>query len=425
MQGMSDKEFDEFFKKTAENYDIPYNPKAWSRMRTKLDKADGMGGNNIRKIITGLALLILLGIGSFWYLGNTQDISSSKKVHNVIAPPQEVNREPSIQSPSASATDAEATLKASPAVPDRKRAENQKDAGSTDKPKQKVAMFSSGEENNSYTSIEQKPQLFSGEEVSYYDRNLTFLSPLSWSPLPVSRTLDHRVVQLVSHEAAIPPVQGPEENKEERNITPGRSSFYRLGLSFTVSPDLSAIGWKHISQVGTKSGFGFEYFIFRNLSLSTGIIFSHKIYSATEGYELSSGYDYYPKPTSIEAECNVLDIPLNLRYYVVNSGKSRIYLSSGLSSYLMLKEDYEYKYEQYNADRYRSHSVRNENQHYFKVSNFSLGYERVLGKRWALQAEPFVKIPLAGVGEGKVKLSTAGMFVTLNYRFGLAKLNKK
>ena len=84
----------------------------------------------------------------------------------------------------------------------------------------------------------------------------------------------------------------------------------------------------------------------------------------------------------------------------------------------MLTEDYVYQYKGHGYQKPYSyeHFERNKNRHYFKVANLSLGYERALSKRWALQVEPFVKVPVAGVGFGKIKLASTGMFMTLNYR---------
>lgn len=436
---MSDKEFDEFFKKMAENYDIPYNAKAWHRMRAKLDKAEGVGGGNIRKIITGLALLILLGASTLLYFGNSQTTSPVKVSETKDKPlpaetgEREGTEERTSQNQTADAANADPSQTPSAAFSEQKAGQDRISSEEDGAIAWKVTPPPSEEEKRvNQTALQRSVPLTmseqpASEEIYYTYSNVLYLPSQLWAPLPVAWTpplMD--LEEITTHKEEPQLIESPERNKKEDSILPGRSPFYRAGLSFSVSPDFSAIGLTHISQVGTKSGIGLEFFIFRNLSLNTGVILSRKIYSATDGYEPPAGYwKYYTKPNRIDAECNVLDIPINLRYYIFNWKKSRIYLSSGLSSYLMLKEDYQYQYDGYVSDKYRSHSARNKNHHYFKVSNFSAGYEKALGERWALQAEPFVKIPLAGVGEGKVKLSTAGMFIILNYRLGLSGSDKE
>jgi hypothetical protein len=121
----------------------------------------------------------------------------------------------------------------------------------------------------------------------------------------------------------------------------------------------------------------------------------------------------YRKPERIEGECRVLDLPLHLRYKILLKEKYAMYVVTGLSSYLMRHEQYEYMYPGY-PDVYWSAPTRN--NHWFGVVNLSLGYERKLSRRFSLQVEPYVKLPLAGVGAGKVKLFTTGAFFVLKYQ---------
>jgi hypothetical protein len=117
----------------------------------------------------------------------------------------------------------------------------------------------------------------------------------------------------------------------------------------------------------------------------------------------------------------VIDIPVNIRYALVVKQPYTIYVSAGLSSYLMLSEKYNYVYDVDDTYLRKSWEVTNENKHYFKVYNLSVGYERKVGKRFTAGAEPFVKIPGAGVGFGKIHLWTAGLFFSANYKFGQSK----
>lgn len=62
-------------------------------------------------------------------------------------------------------------------------------------------------------------------------------------------------------------------------------------------------------------------------------------------------------------------------------------------------------------------SYVNANQHLFAVLNLSAGYEYEAGPHWRLQAEPYVKVPLTGVGAGKVQLLSAGVYFGMKYGF--------
>jgi len=114
----------------------------------------------------------------------------------------------------------------------------------------------------------------------------------------------------------------------------------------------------------------------------------------------------------------VIDIPINIRYYFSTPQKHRFFASTGLSSYIMLSEDYYYHYQDYNNPRLvDSWHLNNENQHWFGIYNLSFGYQRGLGSDWFFEIEPFIKVPMSGVGFGQVDLWTTGCYFSVKYNF--------
>src|SRR3546814_6839434 len=118
---------------------------------------------------------------------------------------------------------------------------------------------------------------------------------------------------------------------------------------------------------------------------------------------------------NIAAECDVIDIPLNLRYTLFQKGHNRVSVHAGLSSYLMLREHYRYEF---GADAPRDYDYRNENQHFMGVGNAGIMLERSLGSGVSLGLKPFVKVPLTGIGHGDVRLVSAGAAIQLNLGIG-------
>jgi hypothetical protein len=195
---------------------------------------------------------------------------------------------------------------------------------------------------------------------------------------------------------------------------------YRFMLSFVISPDISTVRLSDLTKPGTNVGVLLSYRVSRRFSVSTGLIRSAKVYDAYIGdYNPPPGqWTYYVEPVEIKASCIVLDIPVNIRYNFLMKQHYNLYVTAGLSSYLMKSEKYRYIYDVDDTYLRKSWEVVNENKHYFKVYNLSAGYERKLSKRFSAGAEPFVKIPGAGVGFGKIHLWTAGLFVSANYKLG-------
>lgn len=201
-----------------------------------------------------------------------------------------------------------------------------------------------------------------------------------------------------------------------------------LSVRFVVSPDLSAIGLRNFQRPGTNIGLLLEYRLASRWSVQAGVMRSTKVYKAlTSQYELPT---YTAKwnvlPVSVNGRCGMLDIPINLRYDVSLHPRlngqvpSRWFVSGGVTTYIMQQEDYIYNY----TDEDRPHVYRDDRKEWhgstgrydFSQLNVSAGYERALSRRLSWQVEPFVKVPLKGVGYFKINLLSTGAFFSLRYK---------
>jgi hypothetical protein len=202
----------------------------------------------------------------------------------------------------------------------------------------------------------------------------------------------------------------PEEGEKERNKF---LALNRFAFSLLVAPDLSTVGFSNPGGISTNAGVAVSYFITDKWSISTGVVRARKVYGAKPGdykREWPGSYNL----TKIEAVCAVLDVPLNIGFKILQKEKSSVTLNTGVSSYIMLNEEYEYYYAYYGKKKW---TAPNQNRHLFSIYNISGSYARQLGNTLAVGVEPFVKVPLAGVGAGKVKLTSAGIFFSLSYRY--------
>lgn len=57
--------------------------------------------------------------------------------------------------------------------------------------------------------------------------------------------------------------------------------------------------------------------------------------------------------------------------------------------------------------------------------NISMIVQKKLNNRFALELEPFLKAPLAGIGEGEVSLVSLGAFLNLHFDILIYKSNLK
>ena len=201
-----------------------------------------------------------------------------------------------------------------------------------------------------------------------------------------------------------------------------------LSVRFVVSPDLSAVGLKNFARPGTNVGLLLEYRLASRWSVQAGIMQSTKVYKAsTTDYTLP---DYVKtwivQPEGVDGRCRMFDIPINLRYDVAIRPRpngqvpSRWFVSGGVTSYVMQQEDYTYQY----ADPTNTHIYPKNRQwsgstgaYGFSELNLSVGYEQAISRRLSWQIEPYLKIPLRGVGYYTVNLLSTGGFFSLRYKF--------
>ncbi len=193
-----------------------------------------------------------------------------------------------------------------------------------------------------------------------------------------------------------------------------RSSFI---LSVTAAPDLSAVNSFTDLRKGLSGGLLATVTLSPRLGITTGVQMARKVYQTDfSNYRPVTNYVFPVLPSTVDADCRVLDIPLNLNYIVFNKGDNKIELSAGASSYFMIEEKYNFKYQLYSPGvRYpRHYEVRNQNKHLMGVGNLAVSYERKLGKNAGIAVQPFVKLPLTEIGFGNVKLMSAGVSANLN-----------
>jgi hypothetical protein len=217
----------------------------------------------------------------------------------------------------------------------------------------------------------------------------------------------------------VPPPAAREKKPIEPVAKPQRPTA-RLSAGVMVSPDLSSIGLSGRLTPGTNAGVQLEYRLTNRFRVGVGAIYSVKLYSAkVEDYKVPYGFwTYGVKPSGIDANCKILDLPVHLRFDALRRARYNAFVSTGLSSYIMLSERYGYSYPTYNPSLRPAWHGERTGEHYFSVVNLSVGYERNLGRRFSWQAEPFLKLPLGGVGFGKVRLGSSGVFVSVKYKIG-------
>lgn len=203
-------------------------------------------------------------------------------------------------------------------------------------------------------------------------------------------------------------------------VVPNTNKSFRNNFAIDISagPDVSSAGFNKTGRIAINFGAGISYTLSNRFTLRTGFYVAEKIYSANKDqYHVPSGSSNVEYLYNINANCKVYEIPVTVSYNFGKEKNHQWFASAGLSSYLMKKESYDYYYKYPSGSTYtKSWSISNQNQHYFSVLDLSAGYEYSFSKRASLLAEPYLKMPLSGVGAGKVKLNSGGILFTFTLK---------
>ena len=200
-----------------------------------------------------------------------------------------------------------------------------------------------------------------------------------------------------------------------------------FGLSFSAGPDISYVELNKPGKVTLSYGVGLSYTFVKKLTLQAGFYVAKKLYSADSAdyHAPDAFWNTYPNmDNTVDANCKLYEVPVKLMY---NFGQKRHHnwmAGAGISSYFMKNETYNYSYTFAGIVFPKSYSINNENQHNFSVVTLSGGYQYNLSPRVSFSAEPYVKVPLKGVGFGKVHLKGAGVMFNVTVK-PFAKRNKK
>lgn len=390
MEKLTDEELDSVFKNAAEGNTPPFDPAAWDAMAQKLNAP------RPTPFWRKWAPILLLGTTVFLtgvWLGKTSNKNDSVElIENKI--PIEKNKNEG---------DTEIVNKSESndlnVMPEAKN----------DVHKVSIAQVNSVSESripNLYQQEKQSGQKVLGKAQQEELLEASGLMEMGKEvPLPDSLTKKELMIDSIALvKTTVDSLNSSREQEEKRD-----GSEYGLFVRLLASPDLSSIKFGP-SQLGSNFGLVGEFAFSERLSVSTGIIFSRK------NYELFEKGTYGPSSSHLVGACKILDVPLNLTYYFPSRSKFSAYITTGASSYLMLREDYVYTIKSGYGDQVYPYQAIRKNNEWFKVLNLAVGVQYKLSPRWQVQFEPFIKAPLADLGDRNVRLSSIGVFGGLRYQ---------
>ena len=211
------------------------------------------------------------------------------------------------------------------------------------------------------------------------------------------------------------PVTNTGQSKNVKIKAGSQAAFRpRFALSVLAAPDINGVSSFQESKVGTNAGLLFSAGLFKKFTISTGVLYSDKPYlTAFENYHTQ--YQFPVNPVNVAANCQMLDIPVNIGYQIYNKHQNKISIGTGLSSYIMLHQSFTFNYANpYNTGP-SNFSAPNGSGYFFGVLNLNATYERQINSKVGLSFQPYLKLPLTNIGYSQVRLQTTGVAVGLTW----------
>jgi hypothetical protein len=471
MKEWSDEELDKLFQKSAEEFDPQFEPNDWRELRHRLDDADQVAGGGwmeqARPWTIALLLLMVVGGISVYYgnskVGEKRDTNLTvldKRAPDASAPL--INKAGDTGAPGSTGPErtparasANSTKESNPAgrnVPAGQR-NSDLDKDIKELPRtpsnvsgvRKQTDLSNRERGNGAVLLPNQPRGATAREVSARPKNESremngtpavqdVLPVTTETTIPVegpaeteSDGADEKIIALskLANRPAIPLGQSLPyppvalQLSTDAPSAPPRPEVKvpKLAIRLGISPDLSFVNMNMTNtRPGPAASLLVEYSVARRWALQTGIIRSLKTYNALAGsYEWPANWYQKQMPVSVDGTCQVFELPINVRYDFSQQPRNRWFAGAGLSSYKMQNEKYVYHYKTYDPNIRWWRWEGQTGWYLFSHANASVGYERLLSRNLSIMAEPYIRIPLRGVGFGKVNLFSTGVWFSLRY----------
>ena len=426
MKRVKDKEFDDLFKdqlKEAE-FDPGYLEDDWDKLELMLDKPQKRRGIVFLLPILSTAAAILIFLGWWMFRPEVSPVVKPKQnmvagnlTHQsagIITKPQQAAGERQAAQPERTAQAASQIKTAASLV-----ADNRPKAGSSN------SLLSSGMTNSVVGSAPSNQNIADSKNpASSYiaqftgNRNHNDLFTAN-AMLALNEGNKNAVAANVE---AKPMVQKPyvlptEADNKKDDAKAGSRVFAKhpqLALTVLGAPEVNGVGSFADAKAGSNVGLLFSAGIFNKLTISTGATYATMPYN-TSMANYHTAYTFKTSPSQIEADCRALDIPVNVDYQLYHKGLNKFSVGTGLSSYVMLHESYDYYYNDPAAKGPSDYTVPNHGKYFFGIANVQATYTRQVNSKFGVSIQPYLKLPLTNIGYSQAKLQTAGVAVGLSW----------
>ncbi|MEO5562475.1 MAG: hypothetical protein ABIR18_03550 [Chitinophagaceae bacterium] len=199
------------------------------------------------------------------------------------------------------------------------------------------------------------------------------------------------------------------------SVSDEKKSIKKAGFYFGIvgGPQLNQVKGQGFKKPGLSTGILIGYMLSRKISVETGMFYSTKhYYSEGKYFDMVKASPSMPsgmKVLSLKGKSAVVEVPVTLKYDFLKKIKSNLFLTVGVSSYLLTKESNDYL-AVVNGNQQRMEGDYQKAAKYLAATiNLSIGYDYKMGKQLSIRVEPYVQVPTKGIGVGAMPVSSVGL----------------
>lgn len=209
------------------------------------------------------------------------------------------------------------------------------------------------------------------------------------------------------------------DNKGEKNNVQGSAKNninrskkqHSIYIGFVSGPAFNEVKNQGLKKTGFDLGIIAGYKFNNRSSVETGLMFAKKYYYSDGKYFLMNKMPAGMQVLSLEGRSTVFEIPVKFRYSLPSKKATYFFSSVGISSYLLTGEKNKYRTLINGAEQNITSTYKNNHGYIAATFDFSLGFEKKLGKMSSIRIEPYLKIPLKGIGVGSMPVMSTGLHV--------------
>ncbi|WP_276502668.1 porin family protein [Terrimonas pollutisoli] len=208
---------------------------------------------------------------------------------------------------------------------------------------------------------------------------------------------------------SVPKVQPPAETTLTK-----REIFQRKGLyaGVVTGPLFDEVKNQGLKKTGFSAGLVGGYRFNAHWSIESGLLFAKKPYFSTGKYFSMDKMGSMPQGMeilSIEGKNVMLEIPVKLKYDFLRQLNHHFFSTAGLSSFINTNEKNNYLVAINGVQQSMVSSYKNRSRSAAATLDFSAGYEFKIGKSDHIRIEPYLQIPLKGMGVGSMPMKSSGI----------------